>query len=71
MGSKSTGSRPPRLARRASRKAPRELAPRCAIAESISELMNCGAFGFVVALIAGALWAIARWRIRRLEANAG
>jgi hypothetical protein len=35
------------------------------LAESISELMNCGAFGFLAALAAGALWAIARWRIRR------
>jgi len=41
------------------------------LAESISELMNCGAFGLLAALGAGALWAIARWRIRRLEAKAG
>jgi hypothetical protein len=41
------------------------------LAESISELMNCGAFGFLAALAAGVLWAIARWRIRRLEAKPG
>jgi hypothetical protein len=41
------------------------------LAESISELMNCGGFGFLAALVAGALWAIARWRIRRLEAKRG
>jgi hypothetical protein len=41
------------------------------LAESISELMNCGAFGLLAALVAGALWAIARWRIRRLEAKPG
>ncbi len=41
------------------------------LAESISELINCGSFGFLAALVAGALLAIARWRIRRLEAKAG
>lgn len=41
------------------------------LAESISELMNGGTFGFLAALAAGALWAVARWRIRRLEAKAG
>ena len=39
------------------------------LAESISELMNCGAFGFLAAIAAGALWGVARWRIRRLEAK--
>jgi hypothetical protein len=41
------------------------------LAESISESINCGVFGFLAALVAGPLWAIARWRIRRLEARAG
>lgn len=40
------------------------------LAESISESINCGAFGLLAALVAGALWAFAGWRIRRLEAKA-
>jgi hypothetical protein len=41
------------------------------LAESIAELMNCGAFGLLAAVAAGALWAIARWRIRRRDAKHG
>lgn len=41
------------------------------LAETISEVLNCGAMALVASALAGILWATARWRLRRLEPSAG
>jgi hypothetical protein len=41
------------------------------LGETISEMMNCGAFASLVALPSAILWAIALWRLRRRDGVAG